>query len=139
METHSVFSQAAYAYYYKGLAAADATKNEYGLTDWNIDGGLSDKNSVVFVDNRDKEVVIAYRGTDPRNVRDLYTDFQIAIGSYKTIAPTRFQEALAKYEKVKTKYGDDKIVVTGHSLGSTQSLVVAARKGVKGHHFNHKV
>jgi len=131
-----VFSQAAYAYYYSGLAGADEVKNEYGLTNWTIDGTLSDGSSVVFVDNKDKDVVIAYRGTDPRNVKDLYTDFQIAIGSYKTITPARFQAAMAKYEKVKAKYGGDNIVVTGHSLGSTQSMVVAARTGARGHHFN---
>ena len=133
-DKYSVFSKAAYDFYYNDLEFAQQELRDYGLKSWVIDPQLSDKNSVVLT-NRDS-VVVSYRGTDIFNLGDLYSDANILIGRHRTPFPSqRFFEAEEKYEKTKQKYEGD-ITLTGHSLGQTSALYVGRKHGVRSVGFN---
>jgi hypothetical protein len=131
---YSVFSKAAYDYYYHNIEFAQKELHDYGYKDWIIDPALSDKNSIVLTD-RDS-VVISYRGTDIANLSDLYADANIIIGRHRTPVPSRrFLEADTKYQQTKSKYSGD-ITLTGHSLGNTAALYVGRKNGVRSIGFN---
>jgi hypothetical protein len=67
------------------------------------------------------KVVMVVRGTDDKNVvgmkyRDFYTDAHLAIGLLNRTK--RYQESEAMFLKLRTKFGPDNIILSGHSLGA---------------------
>lgn len=100
---------------------------------YDIDTELSTANHKVFINRRTGNVVIAYRGTNPKNMDDIAAGVDIAKGQR---THKRFQEALEAAEKARKKYGDDRIELTGHSLGGTQALYVYEKTGLKTRVFN---
>lgn len=79
-------------------------------------------------------VIIAYRGTDTKNWRDLTTDALLALG--KTQYSQRFSNADQATQKVLKKYGKQNVSLTGHSLGGSQALHISRKYGVNAHVFN---
>jgi hypothetical protein len=80
------------------------------------DHSLSQKKDKVYVDQKGKAHVV-YKGTDPKDIRDLATDAALAIGLGRFTPRFRNAKRLAK--KVKDKYGSENSAAYGHSLGGS--------------------
>jgi len=141
MRRYAVLSSIAYDMYSHGYQKAEENMKEH-LPYHNLDPELSDNNSIVAVkehQNRPNDVIISYRGTDPKNLSDLGADAQIALGlpvSRNIKLQGRFQEAQDKFDAVKKKYPNANITTTGHSLGGTQANLIGKNNNVRNYIFN---
>lgn len=79
------------------------------------------------------QIVIAYAGTNPKDLRDLATDGQsVVVGSKQlnytqTIAVDgQIESALLFAKEIKDTYKDASISTTGHSLGEYLAMITAA-------------
>ena len=136
-EKYSLLAKASYDNYYNGLEKAQQQLSLYPETkQFAVNTDLSSKNSLVLVSPQ--EVVISYRGTDPKNSSDLTADAEILFGIDKIPIHfrDRFSEADKVYQKTKKEYPDKKITLTGHSLGSTQSIYAGMKNNVNSVSFN---
>ena len=101
--------------YNKALATTQASYSNKTPDGLKKNKELSDRTSKVYED--DKNVYIAYRGTDPRNKADLFADAFIlrGLGDYSP----RYRTAREKLTKTKNYYHESNknIVISGHSLG----------------------
>lgn len=83
---------------------------------YRLDPELSTKEFTTAVNTRNGKVLFISNGTNPTNVRDLYTDvFGIGLGRLKST--DRYKEAESAYLKAKQKYKDAPVTFVGHSLG----------------------
>ena len=141
MRRYAVLSSIAYDMYNHGYDKANENLKEF-LPYHNLDDELSDKNSIVAVKehtNKKNDVIISYRGTDPFNLSDDVSDLQILAGlpiSKNFHLQGRFQEAQNKYNLVKSKYPNENIITTGHSLGGTQAYLIGKRNNINSYVFN---
>ena len=78
------------------------------------DHSLSQRKDKVYVDKNGKAYIV-YKGTNPRDIRDLATDAAIGLGLGR-FTP-RFKNGKRLARKVKAKYGDQNTAAYGHSLG----------------------
>lgn len=88
------------------------------------DRELSNRRSKVYEDTNNN-VWLVFRGTDPTNMNDIVSDVHIGAGMEEE--SDRFRESEEHFLKVKEKYGDRKIYVTGHSLGGSLAHYVGLR------------
>lgn len=88
------------------------------------DRDLSNRRSKVYTD-ANNDVWLVFRGTDPTNLNDIGSDIYIGAGMEEQ--SDRFRESEEHFLKVKEKYGDRKIYVTGHSLGGSLAHYVGMR------------
>jgi hypothetical protein len=136
MDEHASFSQAAYDAYYLGHHDAEKKLQER-YPDHYIDGDLSDDTGVV-ISKPDGTGVVAFRGTDPRNMYDLAADALVLSGYHREknshFPRTRFARANDLYERAKQHY--EVTSLTGHSLGGTLADYVARRHDLEAHVFN---
>lgn len=84
---------------------------------------LSSKHQTVWVNDDRKEVVTAFRGTDPKDRNDLHTDLHIAVGMEKH--SNRFKKTEKQYRQVLDQYDDYKHILSSHSLGATLNTRMA--------------
>ena len=75
-------------------------------------------------------IVISYMGTTA-SWSQLWADVQLAVGS----TPKAFSEAKAFAESIAQQYPDNKIYVTGHSLGGSEAEYVSSQLGYGGIEF----
>jgi len=115
------------------LAAAAYQQNRM-VDNYTYMKSLSTGDRAVYQHRRTKKVVIAFRGTDPTNWRDLTTDalMTTGLGAYGS----RFKNARKITAEVIQRYGKENVSVTGHSLGGSQALHVSRHFGVKAEVFN---
>lgn len=104
------------------------------LRDFDIDHELSGKNSVVLRNDRTGEIHLSFRGTNPKNKGDLGTDAAIMTGAEGETK--RFRDAENLFLRAKQKYTDGRFTTSGHSLGAGQSLHVAEKFDIEGHHYD---
>ena len=104
--------------------------------DWRVDMELSDDPEVgtVLVNDKTGEFNVSYRGTDPKNPKDLATDSLIVAG--KGDKSKRAKQAIKLFERAKGKYSSYRGTTAGHSLGGFLSMLVADKFNVKGYHFD---
>lgn len=88
-------------------ASYDSKKTPKGFTK---DTSLSGKRVSVF--NDDARTYVVHRGT--ANLKDWFTDFQMALGFENG---SRFRHSEKIQQKAEQKYGSDRVVTLGHSLG----------------------
>lgn len=134
---YSLLAKSAYDFYYTGLDKTQEQLDLYPQTrQFAVNTDLTNKNNIVLVSP--KEVVISYRGTDPKNVSDLTADAQILLGLDKIPIHflDRFSDADKVYQRTKKEYPGREITLTGHSLGSTQAVYVGMKNGIKSVSFN---
>ena len=101
--------------------ANEAKKNISGYI---LDDDLSDINHKVYFNkdkDRDNRLLVTYRGSS--NLGDFITDGHLAFGSLRNTK--RYDESADVLRKAKSKYNEDKALVTGHSLGGSISKAVA--------------
>jgi hypothetical protein len=119
-DDYKLLSKVAYKKHQNNIE--DAIKN----TNYKYDPELSSQTEKVFHNPISKETVISNSGTNFRDkniFNDLKSDSAIFFGLEKQ--NKRFKQSQEHLNKVKSKYGDDKIIVTGHSLGGSISEQLA--------------
>jgi predicted esterase YcpF (UPF0227 family) len=88
----------------------------------------------VFYHPETQKAVVAFRGTNPKNLKDLGTDALIALGMGHF--GSRFKNAKDATDQTIAKYGKGNVSLTGHSLGGSQALFVNSKTGLETHAFN---
>lgn len=110
-------------------AAYSGTQEVHG---WQKDLELSNENRVVY--HKEGKAKIAFRGTNPRNMKDLGTDLLVGLGLQDQ--SSRFKNAVKTTDLAIKKYGKENVSLTGHSLGGSQSAYVSRKRGLKATGFN---
>lgn len=85
------------------------------------------------------KVIVAVRGTDQHDktgnrIRDLADDYRIATGENERVSRKFEVEKVVK--RVIKRFGKDKVILTGHSLGAFVSTKISDDLGVKAVVFN---
>jgi hypothetical protein len=135
---YATLAKASYDFYHHGGIKAQKELNEY-RTGYQLDADLSNKNATVM--SKGNDVAISYRGTDLSNFSDLLADGEILFGRDKLgiFLNDRFDQADQLYNKVKEKYPNKEITLTGHSLGSGLGIYVGNKNNIKSVTFNEGV
>jgi Lipase (class 3) len=89
---------------------------------------LSTYEAKVFVKPGTDYVVVAFKGTDPSSINDIYTDIGLAAGHLSD--SSRAARSRATIEAVRRAIPGARIVVTGHSLGGSLAREVSNEPGV---------
>lgn len=95
---------------------------------------LSNGNHTTFYNKRTGKAIIAYRGTNVSDPKDLLTDAAIFFG-VERMTP-RFADAVDTAEKAQKMFGKKNVEVTGHSLGGSQAMYVSSRMGLPSYAYN---
>jgi len=102
----------------------------------NPDGGsysfvpaISTYETKVFVRPGTNVAVVAFKGTDPKRVVDLYTDIRLAAGHLGDTA--RIARSRASLKAIQQALPGYKLVLTGHSLGGSIAREVSNHPGVE--------
>jgi hypothetical protein len=79
----------------------------------------------------DSRVILAFAGTDPKSVPDILTDLDQALNISPFDVPSQYVEAASLAETLLRIY-QDRLLVTGHSLGGGLANYVSVRLGIRG-------
>ena len=129
----AILSKLAYDHYQTDNA--NETQNildKYNIG-YNVVENLSSPEYVTAINEQEKKVVVAYRGTDSSltNIYDDIADVEIALGLAETpivsYIPSRFRTAENIYKEVKEQYPNYELTLTGHSLGGKSAAYVGDR------------
>lgn len=107
----------------EGATELKATKASYEKnTPESIDGYVLDKslskNKIkTYVHPETKKVIIAHKGTDPKDKNDLKNDLLLSAGLLNKHTSKRVKNANEITKKANAKYGAQNVTHTGHSLG----------------------
>ena len=88
-----------------------------------IDKKLSTDNEQVYYNPLNKDLLVNVTGT--HNFSDIGTDVYLAFGGLKKT--NRYKEADKVLKKAKAKYDENKVIVTGDSLGATTVQGIAKK------------
>ena len=138
MKKYAKFAESAYSMINDGTTTRDQRKSATKDTlppDWDLLSGSTSKRSV-FINEKEKEIVIAHRGTNVKDARDIKADLTIAAGT--ALSSARFQKAISQDAKTKAKYKPlgYKIVITGHSLGGMLAYESGKANKLKTYTYN---
>ena len=101
------------------LLLHDVLKNSYAknkaktMKGYNLDENLSNDNQQVYFNPTNKKLLYSIAGT--HNLGDVGTDAYLAVGKLKDT--NRYKNADKTLRQAKQKYGVNKAMITGHSLG----------------------
>lgn len=126
MKKYALFSQMAYAEGDTKKVSEFTNKNPL-LNGFVIDTQLSGTKNQVFYNRQTGEIVLAYKGTNPKNMEDIYDDVAIANPNIHESETDRFKRADELYQQVVDKYGSENITITGHSLGGSIAMHVGEK------------
>lgn len=105
------------------LLLHDVLKNSYAknkaksMKGYNLDESLSNHNQQVYYNPTKKSLLYSIAGT--HNLSDVGTDVYLAAGHLKDT--NRYKQADRTLKQAKQKYGVNKAIIAGHSLGATLS------------------
>jgi hypothetical protein len=117
--------------YNKNLQIARASYNNKTPNGFSKVRDMSDRRSKVYRDNKNGDIYVGFRGTQPTNLNDLRSDLNILNGTQSK--DNRFIESAEKVKNIKQIFPDSKVYLTGHSLGSKISQDIArSQKGIAG-------
>ena len=126
----AIFSEVAY---FNDPADKRRLLNKYGKSNWDI-VPMTTNDATTFRNRNTGEVVVGVRGTDFKNVNDLLTDMAI-IGGVSNFTPRQaVVNNIVQYAI--NKYGKDKVVLSGHSLGAKLSVNAANKFNLKAYIYN---
>jgi hypothetical protein len=103
-------------------------KDNKSLYGFKLDTQLSSHKNSVFFNPNSGETVISFKGTNPKNVEDLWDDLAI-VGGFETHT-SRFKGADKLYDAVEQKYGKDRLKIVGHSLGGSAAMFAGEKHDV---------
>lgn len=78
---------------------------------------------IAYRNDKTKEVIIAFRGTEQKDCLDFVTDFQFVFRKIPAITTNIAKKA---YNQIKAKYKDYSFYLTGHSLGGAYAQILGA-------------
>lgn len=117
--------------YQKNLQVAHAVYNNKTPDGFSKVRDMSDRRSKVYRDNKNGDIYVGFRGTQPTNLNDLKTDLNILNGTQSK--DNRFIQSTEKVKNVKQLFPDSKVYLTGHSLGGKISQDIGrTEKGIAG-------
>lgn len=129
-QRYAIFSEASY---YKDPNDVRKILDKYGKQAWDI-VPITTPDATTFKNRDTGEVVVGIRGTDVKNIEDLFTDLAL-VGGVSRFTPRASQiTKIVKYA-IDT-YGKDKVSVSGHSLGGELGRQMANKFGIKGYIYN---
>lgn len=129
-QRYAIFSEAAY---FNDNADKRKILDKYGKQLWDI-VPMTTIDATTFRNRNTGEVVVGVRGTDFKNVSDLLTDLAI-VGGVSNFTPRQaVVNNIVQYAI--TKYGKDKVVLSGHSLGGKLSTNAANKFGLRAYIYN---
>ena len=137
-ELYSILAKTSYDTYFNGIPEAQKELGKYSQTkDYRIVPEFTNKNATTIKDPNGN-FIISYRGTDLKNPSDIFADFEIAFGRDKIpiYLNDRFDSANKLYNQVKSQSGDNKVILTGHSLGGAQAIYVGLKNDTESYSFN---
>ena len=76
---------------------------------------------------KNDNIVISFRGTDKNSKRDILNDIIMA----SNMLPPQIISAQKYYDKIKNKFPDKEIILTGHSLGGSLAQIIGSQTGDK--------
>lgn len=94
----------------------------------------SSPDRAVWVAQDRSHAILAFRGTNPKNLRDVGTD--ALLGAELSGFSSRFQNAENITKQLIKDFGKEGVIVTGHSLGGSQALHVSKKYGVYAEAYN---
>ena len=94
--------------------------------DWILDKEMSFLVHAAYKHRSENIVLICYRGTDFKDMKDLFSDVQIVL--WVNGIDWRVQESLNFFDEVQMKYPKAKKWVCGHSLWGTISYIVTRHR-----------
>ena len=101
-------------------------KRKDEVWDWILDKETSFLVHAAYKHRTKNIVLICYRGTDFKNIRDLFSDVQIVL--WVNGIDGRVQESLDFFDDVQMKYPEAKKWVCGHSLWWTISYIITIHR-----------
>ena len=104
-------------------ANTPAKLKKYG---YEYDDKLSTKNSQIYFNPDNKQLLYIARPTNPRDIADLRTDLSLTLGKLKSTK--RYIDAENKLKEATDKYKPEKRILAGYSLGGS----IVSRLGSKG-------
>lgn len=129
-QRYAIFAEIAY---YNDPADKRRLLDKYGKQLWDV-VPLTTLDATTFKNRNTGEVVIGVRGTDVKNINDLLTDLAI-VGGVSNFTPRQaVVNNIVQYAI--NKYGKDKVVLSGHSLGGKLSVNAANKFGIKAYIYN---
>lgn len=94
--------------------------------DWILDKETSHLVHAAYKHRTENRILICYRWTDFKNMKDLFSDVQIVL--WVNGIDDRVQQSLDFFDEIQMKYPDAKKWVCGHSLGWTISYIVTRHR-----------
>ena len=94
--------------------------------DWILDKETSFLVHAAYRHRTENIVLICYRGTDFKDMKDLFSDVQIVL--WVNGIDGRVQQSLDFFDEIQIKYPDAKKWVCGHSLWGTISYIVTRHR-----------
>jgi hypothetical protein len=110
----------------EGTYAAQSFTKKH-LKDWLFDKELSNEHGSVFENRRTGEVRVAYRGT--QTMSDWGTNGRMAVG----LSGGQFDSIEGQIYDVELKYGKMPDVLSGHSKGGGQAILMGEKFGINTH------
>lgn len=96
------------------------------IWDWILDKSTNFLVHAAYKHRIENIVLICYRWTDFKNMRDLFSDIQIVL--WVNWIDKRVQDSLDFFDEIQMKYPNSKKWVCGHSLGWTISYIVTKHR-----------
>jgi hypothetical protein len=102
--------------------------------DWSLDESLSSDKHIVATNSKTGKAVVAFRGTDRKNIDDLDADARIIMG--KEGSHEHFTSARKVMRDAIAKYGKENVRTAGYSLGGNKSWLMGQEFGVDSRSYN---
>ena len=102
----------------------DKRRNE--VWDWILDKNMNFLVHAAYKHRTENIVLICYRWTDFKDIRDVFSDIQIVL--WVNWIDGRVQQSLNFFDEVQMKYPDAKKWICGHSLWWTISYIVTKHR-----------
>ena len=97
--------------------------------------GTSINNETGFrcdVYKKGNDIAISFAGTDIKSIHDIENDALMGLGAF----PSQLNNANDLYKQIITKYPNENIIFTGHSLGGSLAQLMSAKTGDRAVTFN---